>query len=102
MEILQEERMYKDSHIATRLLKYAKPYTFNFIISLILILIPILADLLMPQVTGEVVEILGEDVIEYNKIIWMVVAMAVLTLVSTIAQYFQNILLQNIFLRIFL
>lgn len=95
MEILQEERMYKDSHIATRLLKYAKPYTFNFIISLILILIPILADLLMPQVTGEVVEILGEDVIEYNKIIWMVVAMAVLTLVSTIAQYFQNILLQK-------
>ena len=95
MENLNEERLYKDSHIFKRLLKYAKPYTFNFIIALILIIIPIVIELIIPQIMGEVVEILGEEVIDFQKIIVMVVSMAAISIVGTISQYFQNIMLQK-------
>lgn len=95
MENVQEERLYKDSHIFKRLLFYAKPYWLNFLISLILIVIPIAVELVIPQIMGEVVEILGEEVIDFSRIVTTIIIMGVVTVVGSVSQYFQNILLQK-------
>lgn len=95
MENVQEERLYKDSHIFKRLLIYAKPYWLNFLMSLILIIIPIAVELFIPQIMGEVVEILGSEVIDFNRIITTIIIMGIITIIGSVSQYFQNILLQK-------
>ena len=66
-------RKMKDSVIIKRLLKYTKPFIWKFAFVILLMLFSVLVEVCTPLVTGEVIELLGYDVIDINYILLLVV-----------------------------
>ena len=60
-------RKMKDSVIIKRLLKYTKPFIWKFVLVLVLMLFVVVMDVLTPLLLGEVLERLGDDVINIGK-----------------------------------
>ena len=55
-EAIGFDRHMKDSEIVRRLLKYAKPYTRNFIFVLIIMIFSISYDIIAPILMGKIVD----------------------------------------------
>ena len=71
-------RKMKDSVIIKRLLKYTKPFVWKFVLVLVLMLFVVIMDVLTPLLLGEVLERLGDDVINIGNIIIMIIGYIIL------------------------
>ena len=89
-------RKMKDSVIIKRLLKYTKPFVWKFVLVLVLMLFVVIMDVLTPLLLGEVLERLGDDVINIGNIIIMIIGYIILLLLAYGGGYFQAIMLQKI------
>ncbi len=88
------DRHMKDSEILRRLLHYAKPYKWRFLLVGVLVLISIVYDILSPLLIGNA-ERLVEGDFEMRELLWMVFAYAGILVVSMISSYFQALILQR-------
>lgn len=89
-------RKMKDSVIIKRLLKYTKPFIWKFVFVILLMLFSVLVEVCTPLVTGEVIELLGADVIDIKYILFLVVVYIILVLLSLGGSYLQALTLQKI------
>ena len=93
-----EERKYtmSDKVIIKRLMAYAKPYAFRFVIVLLLMVITVIVGLLEPFIIGESVDILSADNIETNKLIIYLSIFGGSIVINAFVTYYQVIMLQRI------
>ena len=88
------ERNMSDKELLIRMLRYAKPYRFRFLIVFFLVILSIVYDILSPWLIGEVQELIKGE-FEMPTLLWMVLAYASVLAVSMVASYIQSILLQK-------
>lgn len=93
-EAIGFDRHMKDSEITRRLLKYAKPYTKNFVFVLIIMIFSISYDIIAPILMGKIVEMIKES-FEMSKLLRLVVIYGSILIVSLICTYVQAIILQK-------
>ena len=94
------ERQMKDSEIAIRLLRYAKPYTGSFIFVGVLMLFSISYDIIAPRLMGDVLGLVKEADFkagtEKLKLLWYyVIGYGGILVVSIVSTYIQSIVLQK-------
>lgn len=85
----------KDKKLFKRIFSYMKPLWLNYLIALILTGIVVVCDILNPIVIGKSLAEIGEDNINFNKVILLFVIGIVLAISQSIVQYFQTMLLQH-------
>lgn len=97
-EYIEKEkvRKMKDSVIIKRLLKYTKPFIWKFAFVILLMLFSVLIEVGTPLITGEVIELLGADVIDIKYILFLVIIYIILVLLSLGGSYLQALTLQKI------
>lgn len=93
-EAIGFDRHMKDSEITRRLLKYAKPYTRNFIFVLIIMIFSISYDIIAPILMGKIVDMIKTD-FQMNDLLRIVIIYGSLLIVSLICTYIQAIILQK-------
>ncbi len=93
-EALGFDRNMKDAEIISRLIKYAKPYRWNFALVLALMVVSIGYDIVSPLIIGSIEEMLRAD-FELSSIYVSVALYASVLLLSLVATYFQSMILQK-------
>ena len=93
-EAIGFDRNIKDSEIIKRLLKYAKPYTGNFIIVGIIMLVSISYDIISPLLLGYIQRLLSEK-FDMAELLGYVAIYASILIVSLVSTYVQSIILQK-------
>ena len=88
------DRNMKDSEIIKRLLKYAKPYAWNFVAVGFIMLFSISYDIVSPLLMGNITDLLETD-FEMGEVLGRVALYAGILLVSLFCTYVQAIILQK-------
>lgn len=95
-----QDRIMSDKEINIRLLKYFRPHTKNFIISLLFMLLTIVAELMPPLLLGVMINILSNNTLDNRtKIIYIVIFVGMfigVLIISLVTSYFQTMILQKI------
>ena len=94
-EAMGFDRNMKDGELMRRLLRYAKPYWFNFVIVGLVMLLSISYTIISPILVGNIESIIAEDGFAYNDVLWRVILYAAILVVSLISTYVQSIVLQK-------
>lgn len=94
-EAIGFDRNMKDTEIAKRLLKYARPHIKSFVFVLIIMLLTISYDILSPLVVGHITESLQEGTISAKELFIYVGVYAGILIFSLISTYIQAIVLQK-------
>ncbi len=93
-----------DLKLFKRLFSYMRPYIFQYIVAIILMIILVGLDLVSPYLIGLSLRFLGEEVIDFSKIVNLFILSMVAVVLGAIITYFQNLLIhytgQKIVLRI--
>ena len=93
-EAIGFDRNMPDGEIIRRILKYAKPYIPQFIISFLIMLVSISYDVISPILVKEIEELISVE-FEMRSLLIMVTVYASALIVSSVAMYFQAIILQK-------
>ncbi len=88
------DRKMKDGELIKRLLKYAKPYFWRFVIVFLIMLITISYQIVSPILVGEIEETVKGE-FEMSTVIFYVVCYAVILVLSLVAMYLEAIMLQK-------
>ncbi len=88
------DRHIKDSEIVKRLLRYARPYTWNFVLVGFIMLFAISYDIISPLVMGNITDLLETD-FKMSQVLGRVAFYATILVVSLVCQYLQAIILQK-------
>lgn len=90
------ERNMKDGEIMKRLLKYAKPYWFNFVIVGLVMLLSVSYNIVSPILISDIEGIVqAEGGFAYSEVLWRVVVYAAILIGSLVGTYIQAIVLQK-------
>ena len=93
-EAIGFDRNMKDSEIAKRLLVYAKPYKWNFVLVLFIMLFSIAYDIAAPLLVGEIEKIIAGS-FALSQLYLLVAIYASILLVSLAGTYLQALILQK-------
>ena len=88
------DRNMKDGELAKRLLKYARPYVFNFVTVLLLMIFSISYDIIAPLLVGYIEGMIKAD-FELRRLFILVGVYASILIISLVSTYFQAIILQK-------
>ena len=94
------ERNMSDKEIITRLLRYAKPYTKQFVLVFLIMLVSIGYELISPLLMAEIQDIIKQDSFALPALFTTVAFYVGVLIVSLICTYFQAMLLQKTGLKI--
>lgn len=97
MEFIEEQnkREVKDSVIIKRLVRYAKPYTKEFIFTFALMIFSVGLQIAQPAIFGQVFKVFEEPGFNINTVLFFLALYFGLTVVSSVTMYFQQIILQK-------
>ena len=93
-EAIGFDRNMKDSEIIRRMGKYLKPYIWNFLLVIVIMLVSIVYDVVSPLIVKNIEEMIKND-FEMSALIPKVILYASILIVSLVSTYFQAILLQK-------
>ena len=85
----------KDKNMFKRLLSYMKPHWVSYLIAILLMGIVVLLDILNPYIVSLSLKEIGNDSINFNKVIYLFIIGVILAIVGSIVQYFQTMVLQH-------
>ncbi|MBE6547719.1 MAG: ABC transporter ATP-binding protein [Ruminococcaceae bacterium] len=94
-EAIGFDRNMKDSEIAKRLLRYARPHIKSFVLVLVVMIFSISYDIISPLVVGHITESLQEGTLNTKTLFIYVGLYASILLVSLVSTYIQAIVLQK-------
>lgn len=94
-EAIGFDRHMSDKEIIKRLVVYAKPYKWSFLLLCGIVLISIAYDIISPILVGNIEELIKDD-FEMPKLLSILALYASILLVSLVSSYVQAILLQKI------
>lgn len=89
------QRNMKDSFILKRLLKYALPYKWQFVVTFLLMMFAVGVQLLQPFIFGQVFKIFEDPGFSMNTLAYLLAMYFGITLVASVTGYFQQIILQK-------
>ncbi|MCR5279295.1 MAG: ABC transporter ATP-binding protein/permease [Lachnospiraceae bacterium] len=87
------DRNMKDGEIVRRLLKYAKPYRWNFVLVLVIVLFSITYDVVSPLLIGRIEEIVKNN-FEMDELLRMVGLYFGVLMITIVCTYAQAMILQ--------
>ena len=93
-EAIGFDRHMKDSEIIRRMGKYLKPYVWDFVLVIFIMLISIVYDVVSPLIVKNIEETIKHD-FEMSTLIPKVILYASILIVSLVSTYFQAMLLQK-------
>lgn len=80
--------MKKKSTI-TKLLSYIKPYSFIFIVSLILTVLSVICSLFVPVMSGQAIDhIIDKGIVEFDQVFNILIKMGIIIVIGAICQWF--------------
>ncbi len=82
-----------DKALWKNLFKYLKPYLFRYFVCLVMIVVVVFIDLLIPRLVQESLKTLGEDVIDFKKLVNLFIISVGAVIFSAIVNYLQSVLL---------
>ncbi|MCH5152237.1 MAG: ABC transporter ATP-binding protein [Clostridiales bacterium] len=95
-EAMGFDRNMKDGELMRRLLRYARPYWFNFVIVGLVMLLSISYSIVSPIIISNITSIIQtEGGFEFNDVIWRVILYAGILVLSLVGTYVQSIVLQK-------
>ena len=89
------QRNMKDSFILKRLLKYALPYKWQFVVTFLLMFFAVGVQLLQPYIFGQVFKIFEVPGFSMDTLAYLLTMYFGITLVASVTGYFQQIILQK-------
>jgi len=93
-QMVTYDRHMSDREIIRRLMYYAKPYWKQFVLALFIMLVSIAYDLISPLMVGHVEELVSGD-FELGELFPVVIAYALILVVSMLCTYWQAIIMQR-------
>lgn len=93
-EAMGYERHMADSEIIRRLMRYAKPYWKEFILTFLVMVVSIVYDLVSPLLIGDIQALVKKDFVLHDLYIRVAVYASILV-VSLVCTYFQAMILQK-------
>lgn len=88
-------RTISDWAIIKRLFHYVKPFLWKLFIAILMVLMLVGLDLLGPYLFGTVIDALGEDVIDFKRILIIAALYFVTLIINAFLSYQQTMLLQK-------
>ncbi|MBR2138274.1 MAG: ABC transporter ATP-binding protein [Bacilli bacterium] len=85
----------KDKSMFKRLLSYMKPHWYKYLIAILLMAIVVLFDILNPFIISLSLKEIGEESINFNKVIFLFIIGIVLAILGSVVQYFQTMTLHH-------
>ncbi len=89
------KREMKDSFIIKRLMRYAIPYKWLFILTFVLVIVAVGVQLFQPWIFGEIFEVFEEPGFSMKTVLYLLTVYFSITLISSVTSYFQQIILQK-------
>ncbi len=89
------ERNMKDSEIIKRLFAYARPYLWDFVLVIVIMLVSVAYDISSPLIIGHIQEMIKGE-FELNRLFMFVGVYAGILLVSLVCTYMQAMILQRV------
>ena len=89
------DRNMKDSEIIRRILAYARPYVWNFVLVGLLMVLTVSYDIVAPVLVGEIQGIIKVESFELSRLFAMVAIYGSILVISLVSSYFQAMLLQR-------
>ncbi len=89
------DRNMKDGEIIRRILVYARPYVWSFVLVGVLMVLTVSYDILAPVLVGEIQGIIKVESFELSQLFAMVAIYGSILVVSLVSSYFQAMLLQR-------
>ncbi len=89
------DRNMKDSEIVKRILVYAKPHLWSFLLVGVLMLFSISYDIISPILVGEIQGLIKTPSFEMSRLLSMIAVYGSVLLVSLVSSYFQAMVLQR-------
>ena len=90
------ERQMSDGYLIRRLLSYAKPYTRQFIVVFVVMLISIAYDVVSPLLVSRIQGLIKIQNFALSKLYSMVAVYAGILVISMVCTYFQSVILQEV------
>lgn len=87
-------RNMSDKAIILRLIGYVRPFIRQLIYAIIMVLILVSLDLIGPLFIAEILDLLGEDTIDFTRIILIVIAYFLTMVINAFLSYKQSMTLQ--------
>ena len=93
---MNNQMQTENKHLFGRLFKYARPYFKKYVLAIFIMVVLVACDLVVPYFLGLSLKILGEEVINFNKIL-LIVFLAIVDLgIVAVLTYVQTMILHNI------
>ena len=89
------DRNMKDSEIIRRILAYARPYVWNFVLVGLLMVLTVSYDIVAPVLVGEIQGIIKVESFDLSRLFAMVAIYGSILVISLVSSYFQAMLLQR-------
>jgi ATP-binding cassette subfamily B protein len=86
---------YTDKQILGRLIAYAKPYLRWFVLTFVLVVLSVGFALVEPYIIGRSIDILAEEGLFTESLVWLLVAFVVSILLAGLFEYMQTMVLQK-------
>ena len=94
-EAIGFDRNMKDGEIIRRMGKYVKPYAWNFVLVLFIMLVSLAYDIIAPLIVMDIEEIISADEFSMTPVMVRVAVYASILVISMICTYLQAIILQT-------
>ena len=85
----------KDKKMFKRIFRYMRPYWLNYLLALVLTGIVVVCDIFNPIIIGKSLAEIGEEIIDFKKVILFFVIGIILAITQSVIQYFQTMVLQH-------
>ncbi|HOJ45019.1 MAG TPA: ABC transporter ATP-binding protein [Bacilli bacterium] len=99
-DFAEHQIAHHDNKLMKRLLTYLKPYAGKFILAFLMMIVTTFTNMALPAASGLSIDIMIDTTIDFNTKLWTVIigasVLLVVTGLSILIGYFQNIMLQNI------
>jgi len=99
-DFTEQQIAHQDLKLIKRLLTYLKPYSGKFILAFFLMIVTTFTNMALPIASGLSIDIMIDQSIPFDRKLWTVIigagVLLLMTGLSILIGYFQNIMLQNI------
>ena len=85
----------KDKNMFKRLISYMRPHWVSYLVAILLMGIVVLLDILNPFIVSLSLKEIGNDSINFSRVIYLFIIGVILAIVGSIVQYFQTMVLQH-------
>ena len=85
----------KDKNMFKRLISYMRPHWASYLVAILLMGIVVLLDILNPFIVSLSLKEIGNDSINFSRVIYLFIIGVMLAIVGSIVQYFQTMVLQH-------